>query len=115
MHAAFADTAGYRQLGALRRATPFIENIRITELIRHCGEETAMHTVVGPVVVTRDGGFGFDLWTPEEGLSRGFSYRRIEDAYYARKLEIRSRIRSLARPMVACSTVDEFASALAEL
>ena len=43
-----------------------------------------MHSVVGPVVVTRDGGFGFDLWTPEEGLSRGFSYRRIEDAYYAR-------------------------------
>ena len=74
-----------------------------------------MRTVVGPVVVTRDGGFGFDLWTPEEGLSRGFSYRRIEDAYYARKVEIRSRIRSLARPMVACSTVDEFASALAEL
>ena len=72
-----------------------------------------MHTVVGPVVVTRDGGFGFDLWTPEEGLSRGFSYRRIEDAYYARKVEIRSRIRSLARPMVACSTLDEFSSALA--
>jgi hypothetical protein len=44
-----------------------------------------MHTVVGPVVVTREGGSGFDLWTPEEGLSRGFSYRRIEDAYYAAK------------------------------
>ena len=73
-----------------------------------------MHTLVGPVVVTRDGGFGFDLWTPEEGLSRGFSYRRIEDAYYARKVEIRSRTKSLAPAMVACSTVDEFASALAE-
>jgi hypothetical protein len=73
-----------------------------------------MHTVVGPVVVTGDGGFGFDLWTLEEGLSRGFSYRRIEDAYYARKVEIRSRTKSLARPMLACSTVDEFASALAE-
>ena len=73
-----------------------------------------MHTLVGPVVVTRDGGFGFDLWTPEEGLSRGFSYRRIEDAYYARKVQIRSRTESLAPAMVACSTVDEFASALAE-
>ena len=73
-----------------------------------------MHTVVGPIVVTREGGFGFDLWTPEEGLSRGFSYGRIEDAYYARKVEIRSRTKSPARAIVACSTVDEFASALAE-
>jgi hypothetical protein len=37
-----------------------------------------------------------------------------QDAYYARKVEIRSRTKSLARAMVACSTVDEFASALAE-
>ena len=34
-----------------------------------------MQTIVGPVVVTKEGGFGFDLWTSEEGLSRGFSYR----------------------------------------
>jgi hypothetical protein len=40
-----------------------------------------MHTVVGPVVVTRVGGFGFDLWTPEEGLNRSFSYRRIENPF----------------------------------
>ena len=40
-----------------------------------------MQTIVGPVVVTKEGGFGFDLWTSEEGLSRGFSYRCIEDAY----------------------------------
>ena len=73
-----------------------------------------MHTVVGTVVVTTEGGFGFDLWTPEEGLSRGFSYHRIEDAYYARKIEIRSRTKSLAGPMVACINLDEFASALAE-
>ena len=48
-----------------------------------------MHVVVGPIV-TRDGGFAFDSWTPENGLSRGYSYRRIEDANYARKVEIRS-------------------------
>ena len=43
-----------------------------------------MHAVLGPVV-TRDGGFAFDSWTPDRGLSRGYSYRRIEDAHYARK------------------------------
>src|SRR6516225_245009 len=46
-------------------------------------------------------------------LSRGFSYRCIEDAYHARKFEIRSRTQCLAGAMTACSTLDEFASALA--
>ena len=72
-----------------------------------------MHVVVGPIV-TRDGGFAFDSWTPERGLSRGYSYRRIEDAHYARKVEIRSRVRSFVGPMVACSTLDEFSSVLAK-
>jgi hypothetical protein len=78
-----------------------------------CGEEAAMHVVVGPIV-TRDGGFAFDSWTPENGLSRGYSYWRIEDANYARKVEIRSCATSVAGPMVACSTLDEFTSALAK-
>ena len=72
-----------------------------------------MHVVVGPIV-TRDGGFAFDSWTPDQGLSRGYSYRRIEDAHYARKVEIRSRARTFADPMVACSTLDEFSSVLAK-
>ncbi len=73
-----------------------------------------MQTVVGPVIVTREGGFGFDLWTPEERLSRGSFYRRIEDAHYARKFEIRSRTKDPAGPIMACGTLDEFASALVE-
>jgi hypothetical protein len=77
-----------------------------------CGEEAAVHVVVGPIV-TRDGGYAFDSWTPEKGLHRGYSYRRIEDAHYARKVEIGSRARSFAGPMVACSTLDEFSSVLA--
>jgi hypothetical protein len=72
-----------------------------------------MPAVVGPIV-TRGGGYAFDSWTPEAGLSRGFSYRRIEDAHYARRVEIRSRGKRNTREMVACSTVDEFTSALAE-
>jgi hypothetical protein len=72
-----------------------------------------MHTVIGPIL-TREGGCAYDFWTPEEGLSRGYSYRRIEDAHYARNVEIRSRTSGYGRHMVACSTVDEFTSALAE-
>ena len=50
---------------------------------------TAMQIVVGPVL-TRQGGYAFDCWTPEQGLSPGYTYGRVEDAYYARKVEIRS-------------------------
>ena len=71
-----------------------------------------MHVVVGPIV-TRDGGFAFDSWTPGQGLSRGYPYWRIEDANYARKAQIRSGAGSVAGPLVACSTLDEFTSVLA--
>ena len=70
----------------------------------------AMEIVVGPVV-TRKGGYAFDCWTLEEGLSRGYTYDRIEDARYARKAEIRSTNKGYASRIVACSTVDEFARA----
>jgi hypothetical protein len=70
-----------------------------------------MHAVVGPIV-TREGGYAFDSWTPEHGLSRGYSYRRIEDAHYARKVEIKSRTTRIAGYTVACNTVDEFTTAL---
>jgi len=72
-----------------------------------------MNAVVGPIV-TREGGYAFDSWTPAGGLSRGYSYRRIEDAHYARNVEIRSGTKGYAGAMLACSTVDEFASALVE-
>jgi hypothetical protein len=71
-----------------------------------------MRVVVGPVV-TRDGGFAFDSWTPQTGLGRGYSYRRIEDAHYARKVQIKAAIGRPVCPMVACDTIDEFISALA--
>lgn len=71
-----------------------------------------MLSIVGPVI-TREGGYAFDSWTPERGLSRGYAYRRVEDAHYARKAEIKSFDRGPAAPMVACTTIDEFASILA--
>src|SRR5713226_8351864 len=72
-----------------------------------------MHAVVGPILI-KEGAYAFDLWTPEEGLSRGYAYRRIEDAHYARNSEIRSRRRGRLGPAVTCNTLDEFTSAVAE-
>jgi len=72
-----------------------------------------MHAVVGPILM-KEGCYAFDLWTPEEGLSRGYPYRRVEDAHYARKVEIESRRRGRPGPAVACNTLDEFTSAIAE-
>ena len=70
-----------------------------------------MNTLVGPVVVT-EGRYAFDIWTPERGLSRSFRYPRCEDAYYARRFEIRRARRPGAA--VSCDTLDEFDLALAE-
>jgi hypothetical protein len=72
-----------------------------------------MHTVVGPILLN-EGYYAFDLWTPEEGLSRGYPYRRIEDAHYARNAEIRSRRRRRLGAAVACGTLDEFTVAVSE-
>ena len=55
-----------------------------------------------------EGGYAFDCWTPEEGLSCGHTYCRIEDAHYARNVEIRSRNNGSSDQTVACSTVDDF-------
>ena len=68
---------------------------------------TAMQIVVGPVL-TRQGGYAFDCWTPEQGLSPGYTYGRVEDAHYARKVEIRSPKQGGSHKTIACSTVAEF-------
>jgi hypothetical protein len=67
-----------------------------------------VHIVIGPVL-TRKGGYAFDHWTPQEGLSLGYTYGRVEDAHYARNVEIRSHKKGCPDDMIACSTVDEFA------
>jgi hypothetical protein len=47
--------------------------------------------------------------TPEvTASSRGYAYDRIEDAHYARKVEIRSRKKGYSDHTIACSTVDDF-------
>jgi hypothetical protein len=72
-----------------------------------------MNAVIGPVLM-REGCYAFDLWTPEEGLSRGYAYRRIGDAHYARNAEIRSRRRGRPDSTMVCNTLDEFTLAVAE-
>ena len=67
-----------------------------------------MQIVFGPVL-TRKGGYAFDCWTPEEGLSCGYIYGRIDDAHYARNVEIRSCDKGSSDQTIACSTVDDFA------
>jgi hypothetical protein len=66
-----------------------------------------MPIVVGPIL-TRKGGYAFDCWTPEQGLSLGYAYGRVEDAHYARNVEIRSSKKDDSDEMIACGTVDEF-------
>ena len=55
-----------------------------------------------------EGGYAFDCWTPEEGLSRGYTYGRVEDAHYASNVEIRSRNMGCLNNTIACSTVVDF-------
>jgi hypothetical protein len=64
--------------------------------------------LVGPVL-KRDGGYAFDTWTSREGLLYGHPYRRIEDAIYAR----RATVAGDASGLIACSTLDEFATQIA--
>jgi hypothetical protein len=66
--------------------------------------------ILGPVL-RREGGYAFDAWTREDGLRRGYIYRRIEDAHYARKAALRCPREGNTGPIVACNNVDEFARA----
>jgi hypothetical protein len=58
-----------------------------------------MGVVVGPVL-QRPGGYAFDTWTPEDGLSLGCVYPRIEDANQA----------AIDRAMTECQLIDGTAS-----
>jgi hypothetical protein len=70
-----------------------------------------MHIVVGPVL-TRNGGYAFDCWTPGQGLRLGYTYGRVKDAHYARKVEIRSCQKDCSDRAIACTTVDEFVQSM---
>jgi hypothetical protein len=66
-----------------------------------------MGIVIGPVLRRADG-YRFDTWTAGEGMTRGYLYRRIEDAHYARNAEIKTSARGRAPSAIVCQTLDEF-------
>ena len=66
-----------------------------------------MGIVIGPVL-RRGDGYRFDTWTSGKGVTRGYPYRRIEDAHYARNAEIRRLRRGRAPAAIVCETLDEF-------
>jgi hypothetical protein len=67
-----------------------------------------MHLVVGPILQQFDG-YAYDSWVPEFGVRRSYSYRRIEDAYYARKCAVAEAARSNRAAPIICHTAEEFA------
>ena len=66
-----------------------------------------MGIVIGPVLL-RSNGYRFDTWTAGKGVSRGYRYRRVEDAHYARKAEIKASAQGRALAAIVCQTLDEF-------
>jgi hypothetical protein len=66
-----------------------------------------MNAIVGPVLA-RPGGFAFDIWQPASGRTPSFTYRRLDDAYYARNYEL-TQLQG-----VACDTLAAFVAELVE-
>jgi hypothetical protein len=66
-----------------------------------------MDIIIGPIL-KRAGGYVFDTWNALEGLSRGYPYRRIEDANYARNATIRTGESNAGFHAIECYTLDEF-------
>jgi len=71
-----------------------------------------MNSIIGPVLA-QDGAYSFSTWTSETGLSQSYAYRRIEDAYYARKAALAGEHRARGRAPVVCATLDAFRAAIA--
>ena len=42
------------------------------------------------------------------GVTRGYPYRRIEDAHYARKADIKALAQGRAVAAIVCQSLDEF-------
>jgi hypothetical protein len=66
-----------------------------------------MAIVIGPVL-RRAGGYRFDTWNAGKGVTLGYPYRRIEDAYYARNAEIKASAQRRTPAAIVYQTLDEF-------
>ena len=72
-----------------------------------------MTVVIGPVLKRADG-YEFDTWTAGKEVARGYRYRRIEDAHYARNADIKASAQGRAPAAIVCQTLDEFIVKLTE-
>ena len=66
-----------------------------------------MLVVIGPVL-SRGSGYAFDSWSPGRGLRHGYIYHHVDDAWYARKREIKQQDRGIYQQIVTCSTLEDF-------
>ncbi len=66
-----------------------------------------MGIVTGPVIRLA-AGYGFDTWVASKGVTHGYPYRRIEDAYYVRNVEIKASAQGCAPAAIVCQTLAEF-------
>jgi hypothetical protein len=66
-----------------------------------------MGIVIGPVLRRADA-YRFDTWIAGKGVSRGYPYRRIEDAHYARNAEIKASAQGRVPSAIVCQILDEF-------
>jgi hypothetical protein len=63
--------------------------------------------IIGPVL--KDGSaYRFDIFVAGSGLSPGYPYRRIEDAYYARNVVARTSMQNRMWSATVCQTLDDF-------
>jgi hypothetical protein len=76
-------------------------------------KDADMTVVIGPVLKRADG-YEFDTWTAGKEVARGYRYRRIEDAYYARNADIKASAQGRAPAAIVCQTLDEFIVKLTE-
>src|SRR5260370_28515861 len=70
-------------------------------------KDAYMTVVIGPVLKRADG-YEFDTWTAGKEVARGYRYRRIEDAHYARNADIKASAQARAPAAIVCQTLDEF-------
>ena len=66
-----------------------------------------MDIVIGPVLMHADG-YRFDTSTAGKGMTRGYPYRRIEDAHYARNADIKASAQGRTPSAIVCQTLEEF-------
>ena len=66
-----------------------------------------MRILFGPIL-RRAGGYEFDTWSAGRSVEPSFSYRRLEDARYARRVAITSANREIGLSAIGCDTAAEF-------